>query len=178
MTEATAEVTEVTEVVESNDGEIVVDLSKMQRTMRELRTELLECDLTTEERSERGVELAEALSTLQELDAAKKAAMAFHRGRIERQQAEVDRLAGVVTSGREKRDIDIEDVYDFHMGVVTSIRQDTGETHRSRVMTDKDRQMEMMTADPSEDDEQPDDEGESGVVYEPEQPEQPEEVEW
>ena len=69
-------------------------------------------------------------------------------GRIVRmvEEAEANRadLADVVASGREYQEVVVHRVFNYEDGTVFEVRTDTGETLRSRNMTDEERQATLL----------------------------------
>jgi len=112
----------------------------MQRT---LKTGTLPCLITDEERLQFGRDQARAAKNLQETQAAKKRAAAYHASQEKEIQASIDRLAGIIDSGIEWREVECEEIIDYDLGYRRVVRLDTGETVTSRPLTRKECQLAM-----------------------------------
>lgn len=106
--------------------------------MPELETETRElpCELTEAELLARGDAMAEAELRIEQLE--------LERGQvsdaIKAQRAVRRKLAGVIDSGREQRDVRCVWIAHFTRNCRELVRQDTGEVIDTRVMTAEDRQ--------------------------------------
>jgi hypothetical protein len=103
----------------------------------------LACHLTKKERIEFADALGEASKAVDEAEAVKKSA----KKRLDSAKDNHDRLATIVASGIEYRDVEIEERFDLDKGIYTSVRTDTGEITFERPLTDHERQTTFVEAD-------------------------------
>lgn len=106
--------------------------------------EYLKYEFTRREIQELGTELARATQEAAELEQRKKEITASLKSEIEAKAGTMARLARLVTTGYEHRDV--ECAVKFHepkTGVKTIIRLDTGETVRVDPMTEKELQQSL-----------------------------------
>lgn len=104
----------------------------------------LPCKLTDEERLEFADNLAEASQAVESAENAKKSAMKQHNYEIQLAQTRRDRLANIVASKTEYRDVTVEERWDWNADKFTRTRTDTGEIVMERRLTDDERQLEML----------------------------------
>lgn len=116
-------------------------------SVRERRREKLLCVLSQERHIEVAQEMAEAVREVRRLEDEKKRVMAGWKARIDEKEREVENLGKVVAAGEEEREVEVEDIYDFALGIVKSVRLDTGVAIKSRPMSDHDRQQLLPVAE-------------------------------
>lgn len=104
----------------------------------------LPCKLTDEERLEFADALAEASQAVENADSAKKAAMKQHNYEIQLAQARRDKLAGIVASKTEYREVTVEETIDWNRDKYTRVRTDTGEVIMDRRLNDKEKQIQLL----------------------------------
>ena len=97
--------------------------------------EHLKCILTEKEIREAGSDLAQKYSTITELEDAKKSLMSDFKAKIDAETAEAGILARKIQNGYEIRPVECEEIWEYDLHVVSTVRQDTGETIRERNMT-------------------------------------------
>lgn len=110
------------------------------QTVSETRKERLVCKLTDEEQQLRGLNLSRAVLDFRKAEVERKRIMAHHKGLVEKAAAKVDDLTTIVHTGQEYRQVEVRDDHDFRLGIVRTVRTDTGKVIKSRPMTDEDRQ--------------------------------------
>ena len=104
---------------------------------------MLVCELSTEEQRLRGIELAEAETSLLKAEDARKASAKQHKDGITTIQKHIYDLVKVVESGEEQRPVECMVERLFDEGVVRVTRTDTGEVIDEGDIDEDDRQMEM-----------------------------------
>lgn len=97
--------------------------------------ETLKCLLTEGELREAGSNLARQYSRVAELEDEKKSVTSDFKARIDHATVEASILARMIQNGYKFRTVDCETIWDFDSKTVSVVRQDTGETVRSRTMT-------------------------------------------
>lgn len=107
-------------------------------------TESLPVTLTNAELLERGESLALMDSTRAEKETERKRAADGFKHELEDIAAEQSRLAMIVRDKREARPVYVTEIRDFKKGSVDIVREDTAEAIRTRVMTEHERQMELI----------------------------------
>ena len=88
--------------------------------------------------------MANAVSDIETLTDRLKSVKSQIKAEIDEATAVMNSCAKKLQTGYEMRDLDCEVVYDFKGGQVLYISEETGETVKSRKMTDEDRQQELM----------------------------------
>jgi len=106
-------------------------------------TEALSVDLTQEELDERRDKLVKLIEDSTELEIEKKAATAQFNARKQKLTSAIGSIAIEVRERKTYRPVDCAEMPDYKAGIVTIVRQDTGEIVRTRVMTDEDRQAKI-----------------------------------
>jgi hypothetical protein len=106
-----------------------------------MKTMSLPCELTNEEKRLRGEALAQKRQEWEEVERAKKAATQHAKAEQERIDAEADLLAEAIRTGREYRDIEVNEQKNLDSRAMETIRLDTGEVIDSRAL----RSDEMQT---------------------------------
>lgn len=110
----------------------------------------LPCRLTDEERLDFADSLAEANQAVEAAENAKKSAMKQHNYEIQLAQTRRDKLANIVASKTEYRDVTVEERWDWKADKYTRTRTDTGEVVTERRLTDDERQLEFIETDPDD----------------------------
>lgn len=105
--------------------------------------EELTCDLNEVEWNNRARELAEAHKDVLREDERKKTVTAGLNNDIKIAKARESKLADIVATRQEQREVTVAVKYDYELGVVTRTRTDTGEVISERKMTDQERQDEL-----------------------------------
>lgn len=103
-------------------------------------TEELSCELNSVEWQNRAEDLADAQKAAEEMEERKKSVMADLNSDLKTAKLKVSKLARVVASKRELRDVTVEVVYDYEKGIVTKTRTDNKEVISTRNMTTSERQ--------------------------------------
>lgn len=112
-----------------------------------MRTMILDCTLTDEEKIERGEALSTMVQDLKALEEEKKAVGTEFKERIDNKAFEARYLAKVIKQGYEERVVEVvevDEVKDHKMRVVQIFRTDTGAMVSSRSMAIEDAQEEMF----------------------------------
>lgn len=105
---------------------------------------VLPVKLTEEERLQRADALANALQQIQDRKVEKKRITKEADKAIGEAEQEAVDLRDAVATGREYQDVIVHKVYDYEKATVTEVRTDTGETIKSRGMTDEERQAKLL----------------------------------
>jgi hypothetical protein len=107
-------------------------------------TEELPVVLTREELLSRGESLAHQDAAWAKLDAERKRAVDDFKAGLLKIESETARLALIVREKAEPRQVWVVEQRDFTENRVDFVREDTGEVVRTRVMTESERQMELL----------------------------------
>lgn len=110
-------------------------------------SEELSCDLTPLEWNNHAQELSDAQKAVEEQEERKKSVTADLNADLKTAKLKLSKLARVVSTHRELRDVTVEVVYNYEEGVVTKLRTDTQEEVSRREMTDNERQSELDLMD-------------------------------
>lgn len=113
-------------------------------TETEVIKRILPVKLTEEERLQRADGLANALQQVQDRKIEKRAAVREADKMIAEAEQEAVELRDAVATGREYQEVIVHKVYDYEKAIVTEVRTDTGETIKSRGMTDEERQAKLL----------------------------------
>jgi len=105
---------------------------------------VLPVKLTEEERLQRADALANALQQIQDRKVEKKRVTKEADKAIAEAEQEAVDLRDAVATGREYQEVIVHKVYDYEKATVTEVRTDTGETIKSRGMTDEERQAKLL----------------------------------
>jgi hypothetical protein len=108
----------------------------------------LECDLTAAELAERSKAAADTQLKLRETETEKKRIDQKLGSEIKLLQQEVDRLATIVSKGKERRDVECTSEIDWDSFRIRYIRLDTGEVYRERELTEDERQSNFFDEPP------------------------------
>lgn len=116
----------------------------------EVIKEVLPVKLTDEERLERANDLANAVQNVEDAKRHKKIVNRDATAKVDEAEAARADLSDVVASGREYREVIVHRVLNYEEGTVIEVRTDTGETIKSRNMTDEERQTSMLEDEANE----------------------------
>lgn len=111
-------------------------------------TEKLPCDLTSFELRERATKMANVVNEIEQLELKKKVATDTAKREIDALVVSVSQLARQVRTGKEDREVEVEEVHDEIRFAVETFRTDTGEVVRSRPMTDEEKKHALQVALP------------------------------
>ena len=114
-------------------------LTKVKRV-----SDSLPCRLTDEERLNFADALAEATQAVETAESNKAAAMKQHNYEIGLAKARRERLANIVASKTEYRDVTVEERWNWEEDSFTRTMTDTGEVLVNRHLNDDERQMPML----------------------------------
>jgi hypothetical protein len=104
----------------------------------------LTCDLTQEEWESRAKELSQAHRQTEATKERKKSVTAELNAELKVAEANETRLANIVATRTEQRDVTVEIEYNYANTTVTKRRTDTSETIGKREMTTDERQGTMF----------------------------------
>jgi len=105
---------------------------------------VLPVKLTEEERLQRADALANALQQISDRKVEKRRVVREADKMIAEVEQEAVDLRDAVATGREYQEVIVHKVYDYEKATVTEVRTDTGETIKSRGMTDEERQAKLL----------------------------------
>ena len=105
--------------------------------------------LTDKEVQAAGQELAKIHDEIRDLDDERKAVSKDYKARIDIRVNQADRLAQMVNTGKEYRDVNCQWQYDWARNVKTLYRMDSGEKVNTLAIQDHERQgdLEILGAD-------------------------------
>lgn len=112
--------------------------------------EELSCKLNDVEWENRARELADAHRETEAMKERKKSVMAELNADLKIAEGKETKLANVVATRTERRDVTVEVRYDYELGKVTKTRTDTKEVISERDMTDDERQSKLEFVDANE----------------------------
>ena len=112
--------------------------------------EELSCELNEVEWQNRARELAQAHKETEQQKERKKSVMAELGADVKIAEARETKLANIVATRSEQREVTVEIVYDYEKGRVTKSRTDTGQQIDDREMTDDERQSQLELIDANE----------------------------
>ena len=124
-----------------------------EREMRELPIALSEKEILA-----RGELLAKEVQVRERVDTERKEAAAGFRERLDKHDAEIERLAEEVESGAETQDVECALYEDGDRMLMQWVRLDTGEVIEERPMSAEERQLDIgcdQPPDPENNNEQP-----------------------
>lgn len=104
----------------------------------------LACELTDEERIERGKALAGVLEDIGKLESDHEAQKRQMKSEMAALEARRNFLQVVVSRGSEYREVEVEDVADFGTGKWMRFRLDTGTVVSERVLNEAERQQKLV----------------------------------
>ena len=105
---------------------------------------VLPVKLTEEERLQRADGLANALQQVQDRKVEKRRVTKEADKQIAEAEQEAVELRDAVATGREYQEVIVHKVFDYEQATVTEVRTDTGETIKSRGMTDEERRAKLL----------------------------------
>jgi len=105
---------------------------------------LLKCKFTGLEKAKLSMQMADAVTNINNLEADMKSAKSQFGSKIDEQKAVVTHCANALTSGYEQRKVEVQHTYDHESGQYTLTRLDTGEVIVERVLSDDEMQMEFV----------------------------------
>ena len=100
----------------------------------------LDVTLTNEQLLRRGESLARAIEEQTEIADEHAERRKDMKNEADEAQVTVNKLAHIVRTGIEQKDVDCVRIYDYHLGTVTERRLDTMDVLTTREMTDDERQ--------------------------------------
>ena len=109
--------------------------------------EELSCELNDVEWQNRARELAQAHKETEQQKERKKSVMAELGADVKIAEAKETKLANIVATKSEQRDVTVKIKYDYEKGCVSKTRTDTGEEIDNREMTDDERQSQLEFVD-------------------------------
>lgn len=98
-------------------------------------TNELPCELTDEEKIDRGEKLAKATQEVEEIDAERKRVAADYSAKLKLARTRRDELAITVATGKEKRRVECRVFADIKQAAYITCRNDTGDEVRRRPMS-------------------------------------------
>lgn len=110
-------------------------------------SEELSCELNDVEWENRARELAEAHKEVSRQEERKKTVSAGLTNDVKIAKAKESKLADIVATREEQREVTVEIKYDYELGTVSKTRTDTGEIISDREMTDDERQVKLELHD-------------------------------
>ena len=114
---------------------------KENKTVTKQRTEFLKCELTREEVEEAANKLATEIDSLTSLEEELKSVKADFKAQVEKSNAQVLMLTGLVRNKWQYRHIECDVLYDYTEQTVIVTRKDTGEVTEERAMSLGEKQM-------------------------------------
>lgn len=114
------------------------------------KTEYLECSLTHQEIREAGQALASMNVELEELEFKKKELNTRLADQIKEIKGSIGMKSKIVSTGVERRPVQVLERQDFLKRLVQAIRLDTGEVIRERPMTSDELQLDLFANDSAE----------------------------
>ena len=106
-------------------------------------SEELSCELNQVEWQSRSQEMADAQEHFERERQRKKDMTKQLNADVAQAEAQVSKLANVVQTHREFREVTVEIKYDYDLGKVIKTRTDTGEVISEREITDQERQADL-----------------------------------
>lgn len=105
---------------------------------------VLPCALTRDEHHKRGIQLAETIEKIGDVERQKKRVADEFKSQIEDLEREATRLSGIVRSWKEERTVEVEERIDFARNTVAVVRMDTTEVIKERALTLDERQLSLL----------------------------------
>jgi hypothetical protein len=109
----------------------------------EMKTRILDCNLTRDELVERGEKLVLLLEELDGLEAEKKKTNDRIKVKVTGIEATVSDLSSVIRRKKEERDVEVEIRLDWSRKIEETVRLDTWEIIETRTLTSQELQMEF-----------------------------------
>lgn len=110
-----------------------------------MKTKILPVQLKEEEIKVKGEELAKTVDSHTKLEEEKKMSNADFTKRLKFSSAEIRRLAKIVETGKENREVPVNHDYFPKEGVCKIYREDTGDLVETRPMSADDYQLEFFS---------------------------------
>lgn len=110
-------------------------------------SEELSCELNEVEWTAKARDLADAHREVAQQEQRKKDVTKELGHDVSMAKTKESKLADIVATRREQRDVTVEVKYDYELGTVTKTRTDTEEVISTREMTDSERQLELDMQD-------------------------------
>jgi hypothetical protein len=110
-------------------------------------SEELSCELNELEWTAKARELADAHREVAQQEQRKKDVVKELGHDVSMAKTRESKLADIVATRREQRDVTVEVKYDYELGTVTKTRTDTDEVITTREMTDNERQAQLDLVD-------------------------------
>ena len=110
-----------------------------------MKTKNLPVQLKEEEIKVKGEELAKTIDAHTKLEDEKKKITADFSKRLKESSADIRRLAKVVETGKENREVIVNHEYYPKEGVCKIFREDTGDLVETRAMTGEEYQLEFFS---------------------------------
>ena len=110
-------------------------------------SEELSCELNEVEWTSKARELADAHREVAQQEQRKKDVTKELGHDVSMAKTKESKLADIVATRREQREVTVEVKYDYELGTVTKTRTDTDEVISTREMTDSERQLELDMQD-------------------------------
>lgn len=117
-------------------------------------TKNLKCALTDDEWKAHAMRHADVEQEMRDLEAQKKRVMSDLKSREKALDSELSAIGHKVRTHSEYRDVPCQDEADYDRGVVITRRLDTGDSIAERVMLDSERQLQLVSGEQPEEDEQ------------------------
>ena len=135
-------------------------MSNKQKTRK--LTRVLRCKLTKDETIVAANEMADAQSTIGQLEDELNKAKSEYKGKIAGQEAIRSTKSQIISTGFEHRGVECTETMDWENGRVVVQRDDTGEIVDDRAMSESEKQMGLDLEETEEQDEAGEGEGEGG----------------
>jgi phenylalanyl-tRNA synthetase alpha subunit len=119
--------------------------SEKKQVVKKKETRNLKTMLSAEELAERADGLAQATQEVERLEEEKKAAASQYKSQIEEATGRRNKLAGIVSSKSEWRQVDVELTFDYENKTVSVVRLDDGEVVQERAMFHEELQKQLYT---------------------------------
>ena len=132
-----------TETIATPDGDTSAMVACDDKVGRDIRTDMLDCAMTQDERATAAGNMADLWQRLSSAEEAKRSALREHGARIKAIEVEIDEQAEALRSGVVRRDVEVETIRDFAAGEVREVRLDTNEVLVTRPMRDSERQQAL-----------------------------------
>lgn len=130
-----------------NHGEAIAEAVKGMPPKIVKVSEELSCELNDVEWASKARELADAHNEVNRQEQRKKDVVKELGHDVSMAKTKESKLADIVATRREQRDVTVEVRYDYDLGKVTRTRTDTDEVISEREMTDQERQQELDLQD-------------------------------
>lgn len=108
--------------------------------------EWLWVDLTEQELAETARAIGDATKQVRDAEAKKAEVVDHWKGKIAGLESKKDELCTKAETGKEERETWCVETWDYRTGVITAVREDTGEIIRQRAMTSAERQGDLFAS--------------------------------